>query len=66
MKMGVDPPGRGGGGKEFKRKDDVEFSNDAADDQEREGRNWAVIIILLAIILSWTAGLLFLLWSLLG
>jgi hypothetical protein len=66
MKLGVDPPRRGGGGNEFKRKDDPKFSNDAAADKEHEGRNWAVIVILLTIVLSWTAGLAFLLWSLLG
>jgi hypothetical protein len=66
MKLGVDPPRRGGGGNEFKRKDPAEFPVDAAEEEEREGRNWAVIVILLAIILSWAVGLVFLLWSLLG
>jgi hypothetical protein len=66
MKVGVDPPRRGGGGDEFKRKDNLKFSNDAAEDEEHEGRNWAVIVILLAIFLAWTVGLAFLLWSLLG
>jgi hypothetical protein len=65
MNASVEPPSMGGGqknGQKRRRNQRVE----SVQDEHHEGRNWAVILILAAIILSWGIGLLFLIWSVFG
>ncbi len=66
MKARVKPSGNDGCGESFKRDEHPELSDEAAEDEYHEGRNWAVIIILSVIILSWAVGLILLIWSLVG
>ncbi|KAA0689831.1 hypothetical protein DTW90_30505 [Neorhizobium sp. P12A] len=44
----------------------TEILGDSVDDEYHEGRNWAVLLILTAIIVSWAIGLVFLIWSVFG
>jgi hypothetical protein len=66
MKAYAEPSASGGTEDNDGRKRDVEIPDESVEDEYHEGRNWAVILILIAIIISWSIGLAFLIWSLLG